>query len=222
MRLAVPLPVWALIALVSGDVSASATRIASLGVEPLLTVAQRPTRVAAWAERLPAIPVRSEGSSDGAMLRLYASDGSIDGASRAEFERIAAQTDEPHRLSLRLEQLVFKAAYHFRETKDVAVVIVSGFRYHAGRHGTAEAIDFKLRGVPARALAAYLRGMPRAGVGVYIHPQTQYVHLDVRDPSYHWIDASPPGVHWHEAQIADRNGAERDASWQPDMDLPER
>ena len=30
------------------------------------------------------------------------------------------------------------------------------------------------------------------GVGVYTNPLTQYVHLDVRERSYHWIDASPP------------------------------
>ena len=112
---------------------------------------------------------------------------------------------------------MFKAAYHF---KNAPVVVVSGWRANAGRHGTAEALDFKLRGVPSRSLAAYLRGLPRAGVGVYTHPRTQYVHLDVREPSFHWIDASPPGVKWREAQLGDRTCAKRDASWVPEMDLP--
>ena len=44
---------------------------------------------------------------------------------------------------------------------------------------------------------------PRAGVGIYTNPRTQFVHLDVRDQSYHWVDASPPGVKWHEAQLRD-------------------
>ena len=44
----------------------------------------------------------------------------------------------------------------------------------------------------APLVAAYLRGVPRVGVGLYTHPRTRWVHLDVRDRSYHWADATPP------------------------------
>jgi hypothetical protein len=199
------------------DVSARSLGDSRLGIEALLTAAVRPARVAAWAVHLDAIEVGSTGSRDVAALRLYASDGDIDEAARASFERIAARDEDPRPLAVRLEQLVFKAAYHF---KNAPVVVVSAWRANAAKHTTAEALDFKLRGVPARTLAAYLRGLPRVGVGIYTHPRTQYVHLDVREPSFHWLDASPPGVKWREAQLGDRTCAKRDASWTPEMDLP--
>jgi hypothetical protein len=74
--------------------------------------------------------------------------------------------------------------------------------------------------VYAGRLAAYLRGLPRVGVGIYIHPRTQFVHLDVRDQSYHWIDASPPGVKWRERQLHDAHAEKRDAAWTAQSDLP--
>jgi hypothetical protein len=110
-----------------------------------------------------------------------------------------------------------KAAYHFGGTR---VIVISGFRRNAGRHGTGDAVDFKLEGVRAARLAAYLRSLPRTGVGVYTHPRTQFVHLDVRESSYFWIDASPPGVRWRPAQLRDPSAAKRDGSWKSEMDLP--
>jgi hypothetical protein len=149
---------------------------------------------------------------------LYDVAGEIDPEARAEFERIASRDpDEPHALSARVEQLVFKAAYHFGAP---SMMVVSGWRWRAGRHGAGEAIDFKLKGVNAWKLGAYLRTLPRVGVGIYTNPATQFVHVDVRNPSYHWVDGSPPGVHWRERQLGDRKAEERDAAYAPEMDLP--
>ena len=72
----------------------------------------------------------------------------------------------------------------------------------------------------AKKLSAWLRRLPRAGVGVYTHPRTQFVHLDVRRMSYHWLDASPPGVTWKELRLRDPSYRERDASYTPASDLP--
>ncbi|MGH7437537.1 MAG: D-Ala-D-Ala carboxypeptidase family metallohydrolase [Polyangiaceae bacterium] len=187
-------------------------------IETPLVAALRPARVVAWADKLAPIEVESPAKSGVASIRLYGSDGEVDPAALEAFERAATQPDDDvHPLAARLVQLVFKAAYHFGGRR---VVVVSGFRPHASKHGTNEALDFKLKGVRASILAAYLRGMPRAGVGIYTHPRTQYVHLDVREPSFHWIDASPPGVHWREGTLWDKNAAKRDAAWTPEMDLP--
>jgi hypothetical protein len=175
-------------------------------------------RVAAWADKLPALDVVSASTRASARVRLYAPDGTIDDEARDAFERVASGDGAPHRLASRVEQLVLMAAYHFACAQ---VFIVSGWRENAARHGTGEAVDFKLKGVRAARLAAYLRGLPRVGVGIYTHPRTQFVHLDVRDQSYHWIDASPPGVRWREAQLRDPRAARRDASWVPEMDLPQ-
>jgi len=204
--------------LVAQDVCAQAEPRAQAAVDTPLDRAPPAPRVVPWATGLAPIAVENE-TRESAPVRLYRDNGEIDDEALMAFERVACAGGPSHRLSVRLVQLVLRAAYHFG---GAAVVIVSGWRDHAGRHGTGDAIDFKLRGVRAARLAAYLRGMPRAGVGVYTHPRTQFVHLDVRDSSYHWIDASPPGIHWREAQLRDPHAAQRDTAWTPDMDLPAR
>ena len=73
----------------------------------------------------------------------------------------------------------------------------------------------------AAALASYLRGLPRTGVGVYTHPKTQYVHLDVREHSFHWLDASPPRRRWREKSIGAADLEARDKRYEPSLDLPE-
>jgi hypothetical protein len=186
-------------------------------IETALIATEHPARGAHWAEILEPLEFSNISSRARASVRLYASDGSIDAGARETFEQIAAGIGETHVLSVRLEQLVVKAAYHFKSAR---VHVLSGWRPNAGKHSSGEALDFKLDGVRAAQLAAYLRHLPRAGVGVYTHPRTQFVHLDVREPSYHWIDASPPGIKWREAGLRDPLASQRDASWTPEMDLP--
>jgi uncharacterized protein YcbK (DUF882 family) len=203
--------------LVARDAPARDAVVARLCVETPLSAAARPARSAQWADGLDAIDVTSVTTRTRARVRLYAPDGEIDEAARTDLERVASNDPEPHPLAVRVEQLVMKAAYHFAAAR---VLVVSGWRENAGRHGSGDAVDFKLQGVSAAQLAAYLRKLPRAGVGVYTHPRTQFVHLDVREESYHWLDASPPGVKWREWQLRDPHRSERDASWTEDADLP--
>lgn len=183
--------------------------------------------VAPWAKELAPIEVHNRNTERRGKVRLYDDHGALDrGAARA-FMRLAGRSreapdddsEDDERLDLRLVKLVVRASYHFG---GAAVSIVSGTRPGAhGKHGTGEALDFALEGVKAPTLAAYLRGTPRAGVGIYTHPKTQYVHLDVREQSFHWIDGSPPGVTWREQLLPDGKRAERDASYAPALDLPE-
>jgi uncharacterized protein YcbK (DUF882 family) len=180
-----------------------------------------------WAAKLAPIAIVNRNTNAHGKVRLYDDHGVVDrGAARA-FMRIASRlpessddaSDDDERLDLRLVQLVVRASYHFG---GASVMIISGTRPGGnGRHGTGEALDFSLEGVKAPLLAAYLRGTPRAGVGIYTHPKTQYVHLDVRDRSFHWIDGSPPGVTWREQLIADPRQGVRDASYATALDLPE-
>jgi hypothetical protein len=199
------------------DAPARVLRAARACVETPLAPAAPTPRVASWAEGLPPIDIVSVRTRATASVRLYSSDGEIDEDARAKVERIASNDDSPHPLAARLEQLVLGAAYHFNGAR---ILVVSAWRANAGRHGTGDAMDFKLKGVHPRELAAYLRGTPRAGVGIYTHPDTQFVHLDVRDQSYHWADASPPGAKWREVRLGDPGAEKRDAAWKPEMDLP--
>jgi uncharacterized protein YcbK (DUF882 family) len=208
----------AVVLLFSRDAPAhGAVRAHTFAEEAPLTAALRAARTASWADALPPLEVRSVHDGASCSIRLYTADGEIDEDARMQLEHVATNDGRQHVLDGRLAQLVVKAAYHFH---DARVLVVSGWREHAGRHTTGEALDFKLDSVHAAALAAYLRSLPRVGVGIYTHPRTQYVHLDVRDASYHWIDASPPGVTWKERRMRDPGQVKRDASWTPEGDLP--
>ena len=180
-----------------------------------------------WATSLAAVEVVNRNTNANGKIRLYDDSGVLDRGEARSFMRLAGSTkaepgddsDDDERLDLRVVQLAIRASYHF---DGAAIRIISATRPGArGKHGSGEALDFALEGVKASVLAAYLRGMPRAGVGIYTHPKTQYVHLDVREHSYHWIDGSPPGVTWREQLLSDPKQAARDGSWATSMDLPE-
>jgi hypothetical protein len=200
------------------DAAASTQREPRICEESGLSRGAPARRAAAWADALAPVDVKNVATRMSGPVRLYASDGVVDESQRRVFELLASgsETNAPP-LSLRLEQLVVKASYHFDGAR---ILVVSGWRIRAGRHGTGEALDFRLEGIRVWRLAAYLRTLPRVGVGIYTHPRTQYVHLDVRDTSYHWIDASPPGVRWRGAPLWNKATAKNDASWTSDMDLP--
>lgn len=176
---------------------------------------------AAWAQSL--APLRFVNTRTGAdcYARIYRADGSLDEVAASMIDAALGQGDGPSRpLSRRLFKLVTKAAAHFGAGE---VSVVSSLRDNArdgSRHRSGEAIDFRLPGVPADALAAYLRTGARVGVGLYTHKRTQFVHLDVREQSYHWADASPPGVSWRETRLSDRGAPARDAAYRPEQDLP--
>ena len=180
---------------------------------------------AAWASALPPIHFKNPNTNTNseADISLYAKDGTVDRNALDAFDDLVAKDGKVHAIAPRTIQLVVKAAYHFHAKE---VVIISAYRPKRrrdhGPHTTGSAIDFQLPGVPARTLAAYLRKEPRAGVGIYTNPRTQFVHVDSREQSYHWLDASPPGVVWREKGLGDPDREARDASYTPERDLPER
>ena len=202
---------------IARDAPARSLARARIATETPLADALRETRMTSWATSLEPILVTNASTGATARIGLYDGGGEIDDGARASFERVASRENESHRLTLRVEQLVFKAAYHFGVQR---LLVVSGWREHAGRHSTGEALDFRLPGIRPAIVAAYLRGLPRVGVGVYTDPRTQFVHVDVRDASYSWIDGSPPGVHWQERPMGGGGTAKRDAAYVPEMDLP--
>jgi uncharacterized protein YcbK (DUF882 family) len=176
---------------------------------------------------LPALRIENQTSRQALELKLYDADGRVDEAAATRLDALLCDARIPKhhevgRIDRRTLQLIFKAAYHFASHE---VEVVSAFRKpgrrREGPHGTGAAVDFRLRNVTASALASYLRDQPRTGVGVYTHPKTQYVHLDVREHSFHWLDASPPRRRWREKSIGARDLVVRDGSYTPALDLPE-
>jgi uncharacterized protein YcbK (DUF882 family) len=151
--------------------------------------------------------------------RLYDSAGRIDEAVAKQLDALMCDSRDRHHvrttsINRRALQLVYRAAYHFQVQQ---VQVVSAYRqskrHPQGGHAQGRAIDFRLVGVNASVLAAYLRTIPRLGVGVYTHPKTRFVHLDV--------DASPPRRHWRERNISTKTLAALDAQYSPSWDWPE-
>jgi hypothetical protein len=112
------------------------------------------------------------------------------------------------------------------------VHVVSGYRPdRAGsRHTQGRAIDFVLPGVTNEQLQDYVRTFGFVGVGIY--PKSGFVHLDVRDTSYYWVDNSLPDersrgvpVDGNLAAASDRAAAARGEApdtWVPDNDAEDR
>jgi uncharacterized protein YcbK (DUF882 family) len=180
-----------------------------------------PSGPVAWAVSLEPLRVHNVNTGADTIVSLYRHDGTIDPDALAEFWRVVGSDDAPQPLAVRTVQLAVKAAYFF---KGAPILAISAYRApkngRENHHSGGDALDFQLDGVRAPYLAAFLRREPRVGVGIYTHPHTQYVHLDMREQSYHWIDGSPPGVTWRESPLADYTRWKRDPSYVPEMDLP--
>jgi hypothetical protein len=103
---------------------------------------------------------------------------------------LAWRADEStHPIHPRLLTLVYQALLHFRAP---FAWVVSGYRANSetSRHRLGHAVDLVLPGVSDRQLAAYFQSKGFVGVGLY--PVSGFVHLDVREQSFFWIDRSGP------------------------------
>jgi uncharacterized protein YcbK (DUF882 family) len=119
------------------------------------------------------------------------------GFAASDLDRAAMSLREPwtgnaHPVEPRLLDLVYQVQRHF-EAREIRVV--SGYRTPRGpsgsNHGKGRAMDFIVPGVVDADVAKYARTLGFVGVGVY--PVSGFVHLDIRDRSYFWSDASAPG-----------------------------
>ena len=177
--------------------------------------------------KLPAIRIVNVNTRRVFEGRLYDAHGRLDESALSALDALFCDARDPdnvrtRQLDRRVIKLLYRAAYHFGSK---SVQVISGYREPGsrseGRHGEGRALDFRLTNVSASALAGYLRKTPKVGVGVYTNPATQYVHLDDRDKSYHWLDASPPKRRWRERPIGGAAMTSRDASYVPMGDWPE-
>jgi uncharacterized protein YcbK (DUF882 family) len=204
--------------------------IASLVVSGVfaLTLANAESSAQASFASLPSLRFSNQSTRESALIRLYDDAGHVDEREAARLDALLADTRDPEicatiSLDRRTLQLAVRAALHFHVNE---VQVVSAYRKpgrrRQGPHASGKALDFKLPGVPARTLASYLRTLPRVGVGVYTHPKTLFVHLDDRERSFHWLDASPPGRTWRERSLGGGVGLiKRDAAYARRDDWPE-
>ncbi len=189
-----------------------------LEAEPVMVLTRTREKAEAWALRAWPVRIRNPNTNAAGDVRLYRDDGTLDEEAAGRAELIVNPEGQP--LDRRALSLAIRAAYFFGAS---SIDVISGYRADSrgsSKHHAGEALDFKLDGVDTGLLAAHLRGLARVGVGVYTHPRTRYVHVDVREQSYHWVDASPPGKTWREQSISDLKADARDRAWAPEDDLP--
>ncbi|MBX3212266.1 MAG: YcbK family protein [Labilithrix sp.] len=119
------------------------------------------------------------------------------GFSAEDLDRAAHLLRDPrsgneHPIDPRLLDLVYRVAVRFSAHE---VRIISGYRTpRHGRHSNhakGRAIDLVVPGASDEDVARFAREQGFVGVGVY--PTSGFVHLDVRDRSYFWVDSSGPG-----------------------------
>jgi len=121
----------------------------------------------------------------------------VGGFDASDLDRAAGVLREPssgnaHPVEPRLVDLVYRIQTQFSAPE---IRVVSGYRTPHGRnvsnHGHGRAIDLIVPGAADGDVAKFARELGFVGVGIY--PTSGFVHVDVRDRSYFWVDASAPG-----------------------------
>jgi len=122
------------------------------------------------------------------------------GFAQRDLDRAAHLLREPssgneHPIEPRILDALYRIQTNFSAQE---IRVVSGYRtpssIGSGRgsnHGRGRAIDIVVPGASDADVAKMAREMGFMGVGVY--PVSGFVHVDVRDRSYFWIDSSGPG-----------------------------
>jgi uncharacterized protein YcbK (DUF882 family) len=119
------------------------------------------------------------------------------GFAASDLDRAAFVLREPssgneHPIEPRVVDLAYRIQTHF-DAQEIRVI--SAYRTphvrNASNHGRGRAIDMVVPGVSDADVAEFARELGFVGVGIY--PTSGFVHVDVRDRSYFWVDASAPG-----------------------------
>jgi uncharacterized protein YcbK (DUF882 family) len=97
-----------------------------------------------------------------------------------------------HPIDPRLLDVIYRLETHFHAHE---IRIISGYRTPRGgatsNHGKGRAMDLVVPGASDEDVARFAREQGFAGVGIY--PTSGFVHVDVRERSYFWVDTSGPG-----------------------------
>jgi uncharacterized protein YcbK (DUF882 family) len=133
-------------------------------------------------------------SEESLRVRLFDKAGKADPKARTRLAHFLRdrETGESIRPNTRLMRVLSYVADHFNGR---TIVVVSAYRSTqngdtgASRHGTGEAVDMRVEGVPNEALRDYCLTLSNVGVGYY--PRGSFVH--VRSKAIYWVDWSRPG-----------------------------
>jgi uncharacterized protein YcbK (DUF882 family) len=96
--------------------------------------------------------------------------------------------------SKRIPERLLTQLYQIQQAFDAPMDIVSGYRHKArktSRHYKGWAVDFRVEGANVKRVWEMCKRFKATGCGYY--PKSGFVHMDVRDKNYAWIDVSGPG-----------------------------
>jgi len=119
------------------------------------------------------------------------------GFSAEDLDRAAHVLREPssgneHPVDPRLLDMIYRLQVRFAAHE---IRIISGYRTPRGKgtsnHGRGRAMDIVVPGATDEDVAKFSREQGFSGVGVY--PVSGFVHVDIREHSYFWVDTSGPG-----------------------------
>jgi hypothetical protein len=158
----------------------------------------------------PPLVLKSVANVEPVVITPASEEGGFDAAELAFASQLLGSWDGGPTADPRLLDLIYLAVRHF----DVPFVrVVSGIRRDrkGSRHSHGLAADIVLPGVKDEDLAALFRAQGFVGVGVYT--RAGFVHIDVRERSYFWVDTSAPGRRGRIRQVrADESKAADEAA----------
>lgn len=104
-----------------------------------------------------------------------------------------SRTGNEHPIDPRLLDVLYRVAVRFSAPE---LRIISGYRTprpgrRASNHAKGRAVDLVVPGTTDEEVARFVREQGFVGVGVY--PTSGFLHIDVRERSFFWVDYSGPG-----------------------------
>lgn len=163
--------------------------------------------------------LRAVNTGDSVTVRPFRADGSLSPEALVELRRVLRdhRADQDHAIEPRLVIVLYRLLDALGAPE---ANVVSGYRQPHRRghslHGEGQALDLVVPGVETERVAEVARGLGHVGVGVY--PTSGFIHLDVRDQSYFWIDRSGPGQRGRVVQVRRDEARAADTAYRPEQD----
>lgn len=122
-----------------------------------------------------------------------------------------------------IEPLLLDTLYRIQRHFNAPMLrVISGYRAPKpgshSNHGRGRACDFVVPGASDKDVAELARGFGYRGVGIY--PKSGFVHVDIRERSYFWVDNSGPGKKNRERGILSGKAADADREAKARGEIP--
>lgn len=184
------------------------------GKKPTGKDAQYQAAVKAWHSAAPSIPAAAGGtppthlvlvslnSGERVELEAHSDSGSFSARDAEEARWLFRErgSGRSHPIEPKLLDTLYRIQRHFGAP---LLRVISGYRTPKpgshSNHGRGRACDFVVPGTSDKDVTELARSYGFRGVGIY--PKSGFVHVDIRDRSYFWVDTSGPGKKHRERSI---------------------